>query len=208
MMASTGFELSYLAGTDINAFYQVLNSIPELFVNATKEIMAIKPQPPPPAGSLAQFWDSDRQDNVLCGSNDCLNANSYYQFLRIEGYQPPQGSPDTVPLNDFWDADILDNYATSQTSTPNGYSPAAFSDGIIYSKSKPGTVPLSVWWNADRPDMLTVASPEGLAYAKQYGYTLVNQTIGYVLTSPPTQLGGLPISRWAYSMELLNSALN
>jgi len=212
-VASSAFELGYLAGTDLDTFNKVLTGLPQLFTQAIAEIQAIKPTPPPPAGSLAQLWDADRQDNVLCGSPDCLNDNSQYQFLRIEGYQPKAGTPGTVSLNDYWNQNINDNYATTQSVTPSGYSPAVFSDGLVYATAQPGTVPLTLWWSEQRQDMLTVASAEGLTYAKEYGYKQVNANLGYVLTSPPSdveedRLNAVNLARWGYSMELLYNALN
>jgi len=209
-VASSAFELSYLAGTDLPTFNKVLTGLPQLFTQAIAEIQSIKPAP---AGALIQLWDSDRQDNVLCGSPDCLNDNSEYQFIRIEGYQPKAGTPGTVSLNDFWNQNINDNYATTQSSTPNGYTLAAFSDGVVYATAQPGTVPLTLWWNDQRQDMLTVATADGLAYAKQYGYKQVNATLGHVLTSPPANVEEDPLyaanlARWGYSIELLHNALN
>uniref|UniRef100_A0A6B2KX16 DUF5110 domain-containing protein n=1 Tax=Arcella intermedia TaxID=1963864 RepID=A0A6B2KX16_9EUKA len=207
-LSSAGLSLTYLAN-DWENFNNVLKSIPQLYLNAVKEVESIQPFPPPPPGALVQLWDSDRNDNCLCGSEGCMNANNYYQQLRIEGYQPKSGTPGTIPLNDYWNPSITDNYATTQTSTPAGYSPASFNNGIVFKDSVANTVPLSLYWSSQRQDMLTVASAEGIQYAKTNNYTLVTAVLGYVYSSPPTPNGfTLVYNRWAYSLQLLYNAFN
>jgi len=175
-------------------------------------VQNLKPKPPPPPFSLAQLWNEDREDNCLCATQECLFANSDYQQLRIEGYQPKESSPNTIPLNDFWNDAINDNYATTQISTPMGYSPASFGDGIVYRTQQPNTVPLQLYWSEERKDMLTVASTEGIQYANDYYYKLLNSSLGYVLSKSPVELdlkaSELTYIRWAYSLELLYNALN
>jgi len=61
--------------------------------------------------------------------------------------------------------------------------------------------------------MLTVASAEGVAYAKKNDYKLKDAALGYVLEKPPvkpqkTKTPAVNYDRWAYSMALLNNALN
>jgi len=153
-----------------------------------------------------QLWDADRQDNCLCATPDCLAANNQYTQLRIEGYQPAPGSPNTIALNDFWNPTINDNYATTQTALPTGYSAATFGDGMVFKTQQAFTVPLQLYWSDKRQDMLTVASTEGIQYAKTNGYKELNATLGYVF-SHPQEIGETYI-RWSYSMELLNNALN
>lgn len=197
--ATSGEELEYLAGVDLNAFYSVLANVPLIFQLGYAEVKNLEPPIP---GALLQLWDSDRGDNCLCGSDPCINANNYYQMLRIEGYQPKAGTPGTIPLNDFWNPTATDNYATTGTSAPSGYEPAAFGDGLVFASQQPGTVPLKLYYNGH--DMLTVASPQGIDYANQNKYKLLNSTLGYVYSNPP-QVDVINQKRWAYSMGLLNN---
>eukprot|EP01125_Pyxidicula_operculata_P005865 TRINITY_DN2050_c0_g6_i2.p1 TRINITY_DN2050_c0_g6~~TRINITY_DN2050_c0_g6_i2.p1 ORF type:complete len:1034 (+),score=272.65 TRINITY_DN2050_c0_g6_i2:380-3481(+) len=208
-VASASNELSYLAGKDIGLFTTLLNNIPQMFVDAVNEIQSVRPNPPPPASALVQLWNAGRQDNCLCGSSSCLSTNSDYDYVRIEGYQPPAGTPGTVRLNDFWNDDYQDNWATTQSSTPSGYTPAIFGDGLVFSSKVEGTSPLILYWNEDRKDMLTVASLDGIHYAKSNGYVVVNKTLGYVYTQPPTtQASAVNYDRWNYAWNLLLSATN
>jgi len=196
--SSSGELFSYLAGKDTTTFGKLLNGYPALFQQAVAEVNSMHPRAP-----LTQLWDSDRNDNCLCGSQDCLNANNYYELLRVEGYQATEGEAGVIPLNDFWNEQITDNYATTQITSPTGYSAATFSDGLVYASQKQDTVPLAVYWNEARKDMLTVASDDGHSYAKQHGYLLVNASIGYVY--PYT---AVPLPRWSFGAELLASAFN
>jgi len=71
---------------------------------------------------------------------------------------------------------------------------------------------LSVYWNGNRKDMLTVASDDGIRYAKKYSYTLVNSTVGYVYKEDETKnyiMGSdnIPIGRWEYARQLMLSAV-
>jgi hypothetical protein len=213
-LASTGFELSYLAGNNINALYTVFNSLPALYANATREIQNLKPTfTDPTYFPLTQYWSLSRNDNLLCGSSDCQSENNeLYTQLRIEGYQPRQGTPGTIPLNDYWYPTIQDNYATSLVNPPADYSPAAFKNGIIFDlqHNLPGTQAVSIWWNQQRQDMLTTASLKGTQYARTNNYTLINSTIGYVYieSDQVDQSWAVPLSRWAYSIELLYNAFN
>jgi hypothetical protein len=210
-LASTGFELSFLAGTNMNAVYSIITTLPALYANATTEIQNLKPTltDDPTYFPLTQYWSSDRNDNLLCGSTDCQSANNQlYVVTRTEGYQPRQGSPGTIPLYDYWYPTIQDNYATSLSTPPSDYSPATFKNGFIYANHVDGTSAVSVWWNKQRGDMLTTASVDGFKYAMQFNYTLINSTIGYVYLNPPDHQSLVPLSRWAYSIELLYNALN
>jgi len=205
--ASTGDLLSYLSGTNYNQYKSVLYNYRNVFNYAIKEVNDMRPIPPVPFG-LLQMWSGTRNDNCLCGTTDCINSQSGYKSLRIEGYCVKENTPDAIKLNDFWNADIADNYATTTSATPSGYSPASFGNGYVLKSFAPGTVPLKLYWNDARKDMLTVASQEGINYAIQYNYTLLNNNLGYVYTNPPPSEDAPTYSSWAYSMELLLNALN
>jgi hypothetical protein len=209
---STAATLSYLAGTDPDTFTAILNGFRQLFLTAVNEVQNLRPTPPSPPLALVQLWNEGRMDNFLCASSECFLGNKDYRKLRIEGYQPKAGSPDTVPLHYFWNAAISDIYATTKIDTPQGYSPAGLGDGIVYKTQQPNSVPLQLYWSAKRRDMLTVASAAGIQYANQNGYKLLNSTLGYVLSKSPEEQDFknyyVTYTRWAYSMELLYNAFN
>jgi hypothetical protein len=217
-LASIGFELSYLAGVDTTTFYQVLNNWDQLYKNATSEVENIKPTTPfsdDPPNALVQYWDPERNDSLLCGSPQCVSENKMYTRLRIEGIQPSVNEPNTVILYDYWSAIYKDNYATTSTSMPPSgfYSPANFSNGVVYSSNNPpkNTLPLTVWWNQGRLDFLTVATQEGLNWAQKNNYVSIpNNPVGYVHPPPSSYSRELavPLTRWSYSIQLLYNALN
>eukprot|EP01094_Clydonella_sp_ATCC50884_P030386 TRINITY_DN9908_c0_g1_i1.p1 TRINITY_DN9908_c0_g1~~TRINITY_DN9908_c0_g1_i1.p1 ORF type:complete len:1085 (-),score=270.03 TRINITY_DN9908_c0_g1_i1:780-3968(-) len=183
VLSSSGDTLSYLAGTNLQAFENLVRGMPSLLAQAQNELLAQEGFIP---GVLLQLWDESRQDSVLCGSSTCASTNAYYTEVRIEGYQPLSSDPNAVPLNDFWDSDVNDNYATTSSSAPAGYSPANFANGYVLGSQQPGTLPLALYYSSARHDHVTVASKAGHFFAKQWGYDLVNATLGYVLSSPPS----------------------
>jgi len=203
ILASYGEELSYLAGTNIQNFlYIVQTQFALTFSYAVTEVKDMQSRQP-----LVQLWDSQREDNCLCGSLDCMQANSYYQQLRIEGFQPKMPTSNTINLNDWWDPTVTDNWATTNQGNPaNGYQNANFADGLVLIRPEPNTSPLVLYYSADRQDYLTVGTPAGNEYAKTYGYALVNSTLGYVYNSP--DLSAVNFQRWAHSMQLLLTAYN
>jgi len=154
--------------------------------------------------SLVQLYSSDRPDSLLCGTNACLSTNSNYAKLRIEGYQPVSTDGNAIPWNDYWSADALDNWATSQGTAPSGYTVANFKNGYVYKSQVSGTIPVQLWYSDARKDHLAVASTDGIQWAKDNGYTLLNGTLGYVLQNPPTVQEGA--SRVSYSLALLKNA--
>jgi len=85
-VASAGDSLSYLAGTNSTAFFELLDSVPGLFQQALKEVEVLKK--PIPLNSLVQFYhqDQDSHDNCLCGVEQCVRRVIYYQALRVEAY--------------------------------------------------------------------------------------------------------------------------
>jgi len=206
--ASTGECLTYLANNK-NEFNKVLNGAKNSFNEAVKDIKAIEPVNPR-EGVLYQFWSDARKDNVLCGTIACINSQGGYKFMRIEGYQPDSTfDRDLAPLYDYWNSEITDNDATTDRVIPKGYVNASFSNGYVFKRYYPETVPLRLYWNEERKDMLTVASEEGIEYAINNDYELINGQIGFVYTSPPdNHLKSIKYNRWLYSMELLLNALN
>jgi hypothetical protein len=212
-LASAGFELSYLAGVDVSTFYTVINSLRGLYANATAEIQKLKPtEAPYPPNALVQLWSASRNDSLLCGTTDCINANPQYAYVRIEGYQPTQGA-NTVPLYDYWDPlpTVTDNYATTLSSPPPGYTTTNFQNGNIFDTvhhQPDHSFPVSIWWSDERQDMLTVASQAGVSYAQTNNYVQKVQCIGYAQTGNDQSVLAVPLSRWSYSMELLLNAVN
>jgi len=214
--ASIGEALSYLSGTDINKFSRLFGTIRTQYSYAVKEIQDIKPYVMPKY-SLVQLFSSfnGRMDNVLCGTQNCYNAqlNWKYVRLRTEGYQPLANDTRAIPLQNYYSWELLDNYATTLSSPPAKYGNSSFDNGYILKSYAPGSVPVKVYWNEERHDMLTVASQEGINYAKENGYVLVNDTIGYAYTNPPTDETieisplGLSIDQWLRAIKLLLSAV-
>lgn len=134
-MAATAGELfSMFAGTNQTSFMSLLNGYRTLFQGAVQELAALQPYP---AGALLQLWDQDRLDSCLCGSSACMQTNNYYQQLRIEGYQPAPTDAGAVPLYDFWSDSAQDNWVTTQSTPPSGYSAAIFQNGYVLSTKQP-----------------------------------------------------------------------
>lgn len=155
------------------------NAIAELGGNPTPTT------PPPPMTSLIQLYDQDRNDMCLCGSHDCLNVNSYYTVQWVEGYQPAGGASadSSVQFNDFWSLANSDNWGDTGRILPAGYTQAIFTNGWVLDAPKPGTtgpICLQVWQGKN--DHMTLSSQQGLTYAKDNGYNLVEDCIGYTLT--------------------------
>eukprot|EP00042_Codosiga_hollandica_P032126 m.200668 g.200668 ORF g.200668 m.200668 type:complete len:1028 (+) comp53818_c0_seq1:262-3345(+) len=197
-LASTGEALAYLAGTNQTQFQELINGFDLAFANALTEIGGSPYQP------LIQFWDAQREDQCLCGSTGCIQANSYYAQEWIEGYQPASGASGVISFNDYWN-NVNDNWGTTSTSTPSGYAPAAFGNGYVFQSQVSGTIPLQLWYSSSRNDHMTVASQQGINYAKSNGYTLVTAVLGYVYESIPA--GESENQRLAYSIALLQNAL-
>jgi len=154
--------------------------------------------------SLVQLWSQDRTDSLLCGTNACMQTNSNYARLRIEGYQPLSTDANAMPWNDYWADSLLDNWATSQSSAPSGYTVANFKNGYVYKTQVAGSIAVQLWYSDPNKDHLAVATNEGIQWAKDHGYTLVNATLGYILQNPPSVEEGA--SRIGYSLALLKNA--
>ena len=200
--ASTGLELAYLAGTNLAAFTTTVQNYPVAYAAAIAEISTGA------VFSLTQLWSAQRTDHVLCGSQACQQTNNDYQTMWIEGYQPLPGTPGAIPLNDYWSVTLQDNWTTTSSTAPSGYTPAIFSDGYVLATQQPGTVPLQLYYSAANADHMTVASQQGIQYAQANGYQLVTAVLGYVYSSPPSTGGAIPAFRQAYSLALLESGMN
>jgi len=199
VLANTGDILSYLAGSNLDEFLSTVMNVKILFNYTLEELI---PYVLPPFG-LIQLYSENRKENVLCGTQDCYDAQTYpdYIRLRMEGYQPRPDEQFAVPLNNYWNGH--DNYATTLTTPPPGYDYSSFKDGYILSKPKQGTIPVSVYYNSQRQDMLTVASEDGIKYAKSNNYELVNDTIGYFYKNIPTTNKK---QKWIFAWNLLQGA--
>ncbi|KAH3744843.1 Oligosaccharide 4-alpha-D-glucosyltransferase [Pelomyxa schiedti] len=138
--------------------------------------------------TLVQYWNEGRTDSLLCGTNDCYSGNPDYTMVRVEGYQPNSYEKTAVQLFDYWDSTLIDNYATTLSTPPSGYTPAWFSNGYVLSAPQTDiTHSISVWWSETRQDFLTVGSDEGISYAESNGYILAFDDIGWIYTSPPAK---------------------
>jgi len=189
----------------LNDFINYLSNVKTQFNATLQEVHSFAPYILPPY-ALVQLYSESRTENILCGTQDCYDSQGpSYIRMRIEGYQPGHDDPDAIPFNNYWNGH--DNYGTTLTTPPDGYIYSGFTNGYILSKKKPGTLPVYVYWNEQRGDMLTVASQEGLDYAHTNNYELVNDTIGYFYTSPPSGPGlkDKKATRWISAISLLET---
>jgi len=181
--ATSGETLAYLAGTNLNDWLAFAKNIKTQFTYTLKEMQEQFPYILPP-NALIQLYSDERQENILCGTQDCYNSQGLdYIRMRYEGYQPCPNEDGAIPLNNYWNGH--DNYDTTLSRPPPPYDFSNFNDGYILSKSKPGlTTPVYVYYNEKRGDMLTVASQDGVNYAQSNNYKLYNDTIGHVYINP------------------------
>ncbi len=128
---------------------------------------------------LVQLFDFTRQDMLLCGSFECINTNGNYQVMWADSYQPNPGDNCAIPLYDYFSNNNVDNWATTQSSTPSGYVPATFANGNVLNCNGPNRRCVDVYWNSQTTDHLTTANPQGAEWAVNHGYTKVNSCIGY-----------------------------
>lgn len=208
--------LSYWAGNDPARWAAEITNASALIKSAIAETKSLTPPPP---GSLVQLYDSSRTDTLLCGTEACFLSNGEYSIVGIEGYQPSASAAGTVKLNDYWDADANDNFASTASTPPDGYTPAIFADGLVYEKQESGSVPLYCYYSSANLDHAAVATPDSIARLEKAGYSLCEQfpggVMGYVLTKPSagwghgtpreTALGEVDVNRLAYALGLLTS---
>jgi hypothetical protein len=114
--------------------------------------------PPPGQTYLELFWNSDREDNLLCGTLGCENDQfgSGYRFIRNEGLAFDHPEPGTVPLELWYNGNRGDNAdCVTDTCIDAQISSVYFlirTEAWVYPTQQPGTVPLRMWWNSDRED--------------------------------------------------------
>jgi hypothetical protein len=203
--ATTGESLSFLAGNRLSDFMNMLSFLPTQFNYTLQEVQSGLPYVVPPY-ALVQLYSNDRQDNILCGTQNCYDTQGMdYVRMRIEGYQPHPEEDGAIPFNNYWNGHN-DNYGTTLSTPPPGYGYSDFKNGYILSKPKTGTIPVYVYFNSQRGDYLTVASNDGINYAKTNNYKLVNDTIGYFYINPPSSTD--KIGRWIRAMALLQGAIS
>jgi hypothetical protein len=198
-----GNWLQYYA-QDLTNFKAKIQGYPTMLQNAITELT----ENPDSDGSLVQIYSSDRTDSILCGTNACLTTNNNYAKMRIEGYQAPSTDSNAIPWNDYWSDANLDNWATSQSSAPSGYTVANFKNGYIYKNQVSGSLPVQLWYSAARKDHLAVATADGVQWAKDNGYSVINDAnnpLGYVLQNKPAKATE-GATRIQYSVALLQNA--
>ena len=165
--------------------------------------------PPPPIQwvNATSMWSSARNDQVLCVSDSCFNANpvpsSGYVVQRGEGWAPLSSAAATgvvingtkyatLKLTLFFAAKWNDNLITVNASAdvPSEYrSGTVFDNGYVLATQAPGSLPLRVYYkqySATSQDYATVASAAGVAWAEANGYAYQTWSAGFVLPSAPT----------------------
>eukprot|EP00672_Neobodo_designis_P018587 CAMPEP_0174840904 /NCGR_PEP_ID=MMETSP1114-20130205/8969_1 /TAXON_ID=312471 /ORGANISM="Neobodo designis, Strain CCAP 1951/1" /LENGTH=1087 /DNA_ID=CAMNT_0016075073 /DNA_START=63 /DNA_END=3326 /DNA_ORIENTATION=+ len=137
---------------------------------------------------LLQFFDHQRGDMLLCATEECVATNGNYQLMWIDGWQAQSGDAGKTALYDYYDSDYADNWATTQSTSPqSGYTAAFFSDGAVFDTSNGGAGKncIDVYYLAATQDHLTTSCPEGAQWATDNGYTKVSSCIGYTYASQP-----------------------
>jgi hypothetical protein len=183
LAAGYGETLTFTVKRNMTEAIDLLRGYWEIFRGAKREIYALQPYQ---NRMLLQLWSEGRRDTVLCGSNVCMDSNSDYQQLSVEGWQPLPNDDGAVPLYLYYSSDLSDNYATTSTSVPAGYT-LGVQNGYVLSVKKDGTVPLRVFYSERDHDYLTTATKEGEVFALSRGYTLQSAVVGYVYAAglPP-----------------------
>jgi alpha-glucosidase (family GH31 glycosyl hydrolase) len=147
--------------------------------------------PPQSYFPATQFYSKERNDSVLCISQDCLNANCAscpggYVSVRTEGYTVTDLSTQgTVPLNLWYSSTYQDNFVSTATSPPDSTYTITLSDGVVFSSSGDNLIPLDLYYNPTTKHHISVASAEGHQWAKDNGFNLV-KTQGYLYAQKPT----------------------
>jgi hypothetical protein len=134
-----------------------------------------------------------------------LNSTPSYEYARVwvEGYQPVAGTPNTIELYAFWSLKTNDHLVNTSTSAPDGFTAAKFSNGFVFADRQASTVPLQLWYSASRDDYITVASTQGIEFAQQNAYVVVDDAIGYVYSADMVSDTSSSVQ---YSIALLESA--
>lgn len=209
LLASTADTLSYLAGTNATAFWQLVSKLRSaIFVPAVAEVQALAHYQQLGAGALLQMYFQRHQDSLLCADGQCTLDNEEYSQLRVEGFQAVPGrDASAVALHCYYNEALQDHWVTTDSATPSGYRRCRFAAGYVLSQpADPLTAALSLWYHPVRHDHLTTATATGVLFAKQWGYSLVNASIGYVYLQPQSTSDiFVPQSRLDYSLALLSS---
>jgi len=139
-----------------------------------------------------QFFSKERNDSVLCISQECLSSNcpacpGNYVTVRIEGYTVNSlVSEGTIPLTLWYSDTYHDNFVSSANVPPDSSYKITFSDGLVFSNSGVGLIALDLFQNPSTKHHITVASAEGHQWAKNNGFNFV-KTQGYIYASIPSQ---------------------
>jgi len=132
-----------------------------------------------------QFHSAERNDSVLCVSQQCLDANCVgcsgnYVQVRVEGYTVDNlVATGTIPLNLWYSNSNQDNFVSTGSVPPDNTYTITLSDGRVFSQSGQGLVPLDLFYNPQTKHHITVASAEGHQWAKNNGFNFL-QNQGYM----------------------------
>jgi hypothetical protein len=160
------------------------------------------------SGPISSLWSETRKDQLVCLSDLCYSdqkPDGSYSTQRIEGYGSPNSNG--LGLNFAWSEQVFDNFVGNTSSAlPSSSYDIMGSNGVIFSSSTdaPGLIPLIAYskiYNSSHTDWAAVASPAGIAWANNLGYTQ-EYIIGYVLANPSNDTTGS-----TYSMGL-SAAIN
>jgi hypothetical protein len=138
-----------------------------------------------------QLFSKERNDSVLCISQECLSANcpscnGNYVTVRIEGYTVLLDAKGTIPLTLWYSGTHQDNFVSTETAPPDSSYTVTFSDGLVFSNSAAGLIALDLFENPMTKHHITVASAEGHQWAKENGFNFVKNQ-GYIYASIPPQ---------------------
>jgi len=143
-------------------------------------------------GPITSLWSQERLDQIACLSSACTSdqkADGNYVVQRVEGYALTASSASQVPSTSLffrYSQTEDDNWVGSNSTGPDPSYNFLGSNGQVFtSPSLPNSLPLQVYSKAYAPnhtDWAAVASPEGIQWASDNGYTL-RYTAGYVVAN-------------------------
>jgi len=142
--------------------------------------------------AAVQLYSAQRNDSVLCLSQECLSSNcgsacdGNYVLVRTEGYAVTQqdASPNLIPLQLYYSSKYSDNFVSAKTSPPDDSYSVNFEDGFVWQNCTSEMVPLDLFFNKNTNHHITVASLEGHAWAKANNFVFVSNQ-GCILRSHP-----------------------
>jgi hypothetical protein len=137
---------------------------------------------------LKSYWSSKRGDNVLCGTKQCIQAQSgsnVYRYLRVEGCAFKTQVQGTIPLVLYWNPTREDNVsvasnASRQAQEKTGGYRKVRTEAYVYKQKQSGTIPLKLFWYPKRTDNATVAATESVAAQNNTAGMSYVRTEGYV----------------------------